>query len=246
MSSNKYQMNLFSLFEAPVSPGKVVIKYVELAEHPKRGLVTDEVRAFIDGKLVGYLKIDRTSDEIMQRECGNIYAYMSEWEGKSMLYSDEIAGKSIDDFTYEEAKDTINMVNGYFFHYRFNETALADALSSRDKAIAMLKKFDDSDIFDDVRTRWKNYIDFASKPFVAYANTAISSYNGVHTDNRGRGIGKLLYKAAAKWIYERGLGKGLYASSLQSGDAKGIWLKFEEEGLIKHEDNRMYLDGSLL
>ena len=53
----------------------------------------------------------------------------------------------------------------------------------------------------------------------------------------------MLYRAGAKWIKDRNLGPGLYASKLQSDDASVMWRKFEREGLVVTDGDRKYLVG---
>lgn len=52
----------------------------------------------------------------------------------------------------------------------------------------------------------------------------------VHESMRRQGIGSALYLQAARWMAERGL--RLYASGLQSDEAKGVWKALENQGFV--------------
>ena len=89
----------------------------------------------------------------------------------------------------------------------------------------------------------KQTIQHAIKPFVAYISAQENQHQGLDADNRGRGIGMAMYLEGAKWLRERGLAKGLYASSLQSDEAKSMWKKMEQQGLVVSDGDRKYVNG---
>lgn len=213
----------------------------------KHCYVCDSVEAFIDGEKVGYLKFD-WSDPKLVAEYPTNYHIIEDWTGTVFSYELKV------DVTYETvdlkrlrawAEEALNKVPVPNIEQRHpiiigRRTITAEA--SRPELIALLVEIDHSKEMKEKVSKSLESIEFSlNKPFVAYSQTGMSAINGVHTDNRGKGIGALLYREAAKWIIERGIGKGLYESGIQSGDAKIIWEVFDSRGMVHQDGDRRYL-----
>jgi hypothetical protein len=70
-------------------------------------------------------------------------------------------------------------------------------------------------------------------------NKPIVDYINVNEDYRRTGIGTALYFAGANWM--RNIGMQLYASSIQSDEARSVWSKFKNKGYVNSDGERKYL-----
>ena len=252
-------MRAQDLFEYTTHKGvKITFDHRPAAEHLKAGYICDQIDAYEEGKKVGYLKIDRIDISLFKKECPDIWAYMQEYMGKHM-FSDPT--QPIGEKPLSELVSAIR--SGYisrYVHYyakqmkwapeeisTINTIANGDSIPDYSKYESIIRKFfkqwNKTDSGKDAITRMKATIDRATKPFVAYINTKENSHQGVEANNSGRGIGMALYLEGARWIAKRGLAKGLYASSLQSDEAKEAWIKLERQGLVVQDGKRKYVKG---
>jgi hypothetical protein len=78
------------------------------------------------------------------------------------------------------------------------------------------------------------------KPIVDYVRTDVSVPNGVPNDNRGQGLGLLLYGAVAHHLPT--LGMRLHASSDQSLDAQEMWAFFASQSWTERVGARTVLN----
>lgn len=238
----------------------IKFQYEPIAEHLKAGFVSDHLNAFENGKKVGYLKIDRIDEELFKKECPDIWAYQQEYEGKHM-FSD--ASQPISKKPFDEL---VRALRSGFMAYHI--TYWAKELKWKESDIKTLN--DIAQQYDTPTSQWLEYDDLvrkffiewintsdgktankrrkekiqhSTKPFVAYISVEENRHQGLDANNQGRGIGMALYLEGAKWIKDRGLAKGLYASSIQSAHAKAIWDKLEKQGLVVKDGKRKYLKG---
>lgn len=229
------------------------------AEHLKAGMVCDHLYAFENGKKVGYLKIDRIDPKLFQKECPDIWSYKQEYGG-THLFSDTstpIADKPL--------SELVKALRSGYMHRHVQYWAKEMKWSPED--IQVISKITDE--YQTSPEEWSKYHDlivkffldwpkktndgkkavkdmkakysYLIKPFVAYINTKENRHQGLESDNSKRGIGTMLYITGAKWIKDRGLGLGLYASTLQSEDAQRAWKKFERNGMVGTDGERKYI-----
>lgn len=240
---------------------KIDFEYQAAAEHLKAGLVSDHLIAFEDGRKVGYLKIDRIDPKLFKIECPDIWSYKQEYGGEH-LFSDTSVPVGVKPFEelvkalrsgYMEryagywaremkwAANDVETISKIVSEYR---TPASQWSEYHDLVVKFFKEWP-SKTSDGRRAvkRMKDYYNHAIKPFVAYINTKENRHQGVESDNSRRGIGTALYLAGAKWIKDRGIGAGLYASSLQSDDAQAAWKKFEKQGIVVKDGDRKFIAG---
>lgn len=70
-----------------------------------------------------------------------------------------------------------------------------------------------------------------------YVDKPIVDYIRVEPEYRRQGIGTALYRAAQKWLHDRGM--KLYASGLQSDEAKAAWKNMRKQWPVKAERGTM-------
>lgn len=242
------------------NPPELKMEYIPVAEHLKAGMVSDHIYAYENGKKVGYLKIDRIDPKLFKEECPDLWSYKQSWEGSSLFpYGSE--STPIQERSYE---DLVKALRSGYLHRGISSSARQMGWDESDikiiDQIANEYRLDPNEFkqYADLVKRffleWPNTRDgkalakkvkdklaYLTKPFVAYINTKENRHQGLDNDNSGRGIGTALYLAGSQWIRDRKLGKGLYASSVQSDDAKAIWSKFESKGMVAKDGERRYL-----
>ncbi len=248
------------LTEAMTNDGaRIELRYVEKMDDLKPGCRCDAVLAFIDDVQVGYLKFDYTTTSIMREEVKTLWQFASHYTG---VCFNDAGDKAYSEMT---ASDIASILRGIKSHSRMagyhipgaspQGKVIFDSIddyllpysvmdSDRGELLALLKGCEKTKVADSYRDRRRNYMAFHRKPFVAYVNTTENRARGNVMDHSRRGIGTVLYQAAAIWIVERGLAKGLYGSSNQTDRAQAVWDKFEENGWVSRDGKRRYLDPS--
>lgn len=237
----------------------ITFEFKPEAEHLKAGLVCDHLYAYENGKKVGYLKIDRIDPDRFRKECPDVWSYNQEFGGKH-LFSDTtvpVAEKPL--------SELIKALRSGYLHRHVSYWAKEMKWDS--ESIQIITKITDE--YQTSPEEWSKYHDlivkffldwpkktndgkkavkdmkakysYLIKPFVAYINTKENRHQGLESDNSKRGIGTMLYITGAKWIKDRGLGLGLYASTLQSEDAQRAWKKFERNGMVGTDGERKYI-----
>lgn len=244
---------------------EVTFSYRENDQILKPGCRCDAVRAFIDGKQVGYLKFDYTTKALLSAECPTLWAWANDYSG---FCGGRSVGKPYGDQTVDELFGLLYSVKSYLRYVQLPEgttprqrdiwehmgdsqhSEMKASISELDRApmVALLTKLEKSKaakaIYGAAKTK---YLRHHSKPFVAFSNTednlhARHDADLIMTNNQGRGLGSLLYRATSQWIAERGLAKGLYASGNRSDSALSLWGVFEHRGWVTKDSGRMYLD----
>ena len=229
----------------------IKIDFVRFAEQTsKHNYVCDSAVGYIDGEKVGYVKADYC-DPKLTKEYPTNYHIVQDWSGHVFIYPLRI----IDTYDTVSFPDLVRWVKDALHLFRYEMVAgypISHDLTSykspeitedrRPEIVSLLKDLANSREMKKYLERPLKSIEFfTNKPFVSYSQTGVSSFNGIHKDNTGRGIGALLYREAAKWFIERGM-KGLYASGIQSGDAQLLWDVFEARGWVHLDGDRKYLN----
>ena len=230
----------------------VRLDFVTNIEHmDKHCYQSDGVEAYINGKKSGYIKFDYSLMRWFNEYPTN-YHIRSQWSGTSFIYPMEMTD-TYDTVSFDRlvswAKNAI-----HYFRYAPKITKahpICDALIAyppvdvserRAEIVAMLMALDASEYMKEaLESPVRSIQFFMNKPFVAHSNVSENKYQGVMSDNRGRGLGMLLYREAANWIIETGIGPGLYASTNQTDEAALIWQVLEERGWVHKDADRRYL-----
>ncbi|KKM90777.1 hypothetical protein LCGC14_1235280 [marine sediment metagenome] len=195
-----------------------------------RGWKIDKLTAYVDGKDVGYIKIENIPKERYEQYYPTIVNYVSQISGTHILP----IGKGHLHWKELETEDLRRSVKtaywailhkDYSVNEEFKKLPREDLEKMMDDIILPIKKR--------YGKQYKEFVDHhVDKPFV--------SYIFVEKDVRRQRIGVALYLTAAKWLKKQGL--RLYASVGQSDEAKATWQYLEKHYNVKKDGDRRYLD----
>jgi len=174
-------------------------------EHDKeRGYNISQINAFIDGNLVGELKIAYIPLEKFEEIYKSIwhYLYLSKgWTSlKKIIYTDKWKDPEI---LWEHI-------------YPYLRMGIGSNLSLEEK-IEIIKEIQNNSIYKDDFHKFKRH--WVNKPMVDFIQ--------VNPKWRRKGIGTSLYREGARIMAQKGL--KLYASGIQSPEAKAAWSKMPIE-----------------
>jgi GNAT superfamily N-acetyltransferase len=204
-----------------------------------RGWQVDQIKAFVDGQEVGYLKLSYIPRERFNRYYPSIFNWLSQMEGKHILPFNK---QHLDPFKHLDAGEIKRALHNALYYYvkleglRYNEVeSLPDS-----ELLLWLRKAEGAahtqsgDKFEDF--------------YAYYVNRPLVDYIHVNKDFRQRGIGTALYIAGAKWMAQKGM--QMYASTLQQPEAAAAWKKMQERGWVKiarmADKDRRYLEPTLI
>lgn len=189
----------------------------------------NRIDAYDNGDKVGYIKIDYTTPDLIK--------YPTVWH----MANEQ--GWCFSDISIEDTYETIDLDKAKQWYKTIRQhQSIYEELTQKEDIIAHLKKLEKSKLGDRIRGKFKSqYKWFLRHPSVAFVRTTKSEHHGIMEDYSGKGYGKLLYLEAAKWVHENHLGKGIYASSLQSDSAKNIWKYFACQHLVFSYNGRSYI-----
>lgn len=214
-----------------------------------RGWQVDEVRAYVNGVTVGYLKMSYIPLERFKRYYPSIFNYLDQIAGWAGLYPWENRGMRWQDMTDDQLKKLIKHIEFRFHHQDYSDYDGRSKALNVDRPIleqwaarleAQLMKSVHGEKFKGFRKTHVN------KPLVDYIRVSNGKEGDTRKfvddgiDYRKRGIGRALYMEGAQWLKEQGM--VLRASSLQQPEAAAAWMSFKREGLTrKDKDGRTYL-----
>lgn len=195
-----------------------------------RGFKLDQLTAYVDGKEVGYIKIENIPKERYEWYYPTIINYISQIGGTPILPSEKrhLHWKELET---EELRDAVKNAYWGVLHKDY----------SMDQEFKMLPREDLEKMMEDAMPaiekiygkHYKEFVDHhVDKPFVAYIH--------VEKDLRRERIGVAMYLTAAKWLKKQGL--QLYASIGQTKEAQGAWKYLEKHYNVKKDGKRRYLD----
>lgn len=198
----------------------ITYKFVADIEGDKnRGWQVDEVKAFYDEKEVGYLKISYIPKERFERQYRSIFDYLYKIEGKHLL------PRGVD-----PKKVTAAELRPYLFALQYEAEGWADGdwqkANERWTDQEVMTYFYEVErvIYKHNEKRFKEFREFhVDKPLVDFIR--------VQPEYQRKGVASLLYKLGAKWMASRGM--KLFASGLQSDQAKAAWSKLSVDGKVK-------------
>lgn len=192
--------------------------YKDDSEPANRGWVVDMVRAMVAGEEVGYLKISYIPRERFEQFYPDVFHYLKRIEGKSLISADE--HRHYSEWSTGELREALYRLSGYERGWNENlprdrNTLLKLAQQAEHR---YEKKFREFEAF---------HVD---RPYVDFIR--------VDREWMRKGLGMALYEAGAKWMAHKGL--RLYASGLQSDEAKAVWNQLEREGKVAQDGKRRY------
>lgn len=214
--------NIFENYET--KDGKELeFKWIESTDEVSvnQGWIVHELKAFLDGDEVGYIKASYIPEERFEKVFPTVFHYLSNVRGKLILNRGD--GKSVgsnrDEFP-DDIKDFAESLHQYArgeMRTHPDYPAYGDEVSEEkwaEIAEYYVEKYKER--YGDDYSRFREW--YVNKPYVDYIN--------VKREYRRRGIGFQLYKRMAEILGERGM--VLYASSLQSEEAQAAWEKLKE------------------
>jgi len=170
------------------------------------GWVLHRIDAFVDGRKVGYLKVSYIPRELFDRLFPNVWEYKRRVGGWHAVGVGPEASMTL--------TDTYLMVTKYTWMDLYNKYQRGERPTDKEM-LAFLKKME--------KIHAKGYQEFEAfhvdKPLVDYIR--------VESEWQRQGIGTALYKFGARWL-ARTKGLPLYASGIQSDDAKAAWKRLRE------------------
>lgn len=239
-------MKISEILEATTKYGdEITFKRIEDSEGDNnRGWQVDRLDAYVNGKRVGHLKMSYIPKERYERYYPTILNFISSISGhvilpykKTHLHYSELSD--------DELRETIR--NGYHIFdrrrleydyssnsYSINGVQLNDM--TRPQLLAHVEE-----IIDLANENFNHNRPMGFKWFKKYyVNKPIVDFIKVDDEFQRQGIGFALYKEGSNWMREKGM--KLYASSIQSDDAKAAWKAMHK--YVKKDKRGSFLDFS--
>ncbi len=205
----------------------ITFKYIDSSEGDKnRGWQIDEVKAYLDGKEVGYLKLSYIPRERFEKYYPGILNFLTQVNGSGDLphgYETtpwkEIPIDKLRPYVYHMAQDAgIGWTESNALQSEAKTASDEQVHHIIDSLEKMLMK-EKGILFK----RFEKY--FVDKPLVDYIR--------VNNEYRRQGIGTALYRAGYEWMKSKGL--PLYASGVQSDEAKATWKSMQKDFPVTRE-----------
>lgn len=213
--------------------------------------VFTKIRAFIYNEYVGYLVIGNITPESFHKYIPTIWHYTFLISGYCFKF-DKTYFKNLPDkenkFSNQQKIDLVKSCNSYWnFTFGNSEAEINKNINLNTVKIFWPKA---TKIIKKLKEKQYNYLKLAiNKPYIDFikvnmGETNFDFHDGMkhlttHTDWRRKRIAIALYVFAAEYLHKKGL--KLYASSLQSDDAKEAWKKLEELGLTDFDGLKRFL-----
>lgn len=211
----------------------VDLQFRENVDRENRGFEIDEVTATINGNLVGYLKVSNVPARNFKLYLPTIWHYLGSiggWYTPELFEAHDGKAKPISCVEFLDLK-----VKAAQYYYGLD----CKNCSSYEE---LMKKAETCRRHRENISQYKKFQAFyKDKPYVDYVNVGYHPSRQMEIEHRGRGIGMMLYSAAAHSLKQKKL--LLHASGLQSNDAQRMWKHFEDAGWTETDvaRNRRYL-----
>lgn len=200
---------------------KIEIRWDTNTEKPNRGFICHMATAWTENnECLGFLRVAYIDKNEYKRLVPTIWHHAQAFSGLCLGLESEDEPKK---FTGERAKEFCERVNQYLFSWGTQPAETVAELEMRVKKNPKYKRLMEN------KKKSLNY--HLMTPYVDYAD--VSGRNRMQlgiTDQRGAGVGKLLYYGTSVALEDMGL--PFFSSTLQSPEAEGIWKKFEEMGML--------------
>jgi len=210
-------MKLTDIFEAAV-PGLTFTYHEDIEGDKNRGWQIDEIKAIIDGKEVGYLKISYIPKERFKTHYPNILTYLRKMKGISVL------PYGYDNVDYHDIPPEIlkgNLEHAYLAIVRGWDMEEFERLRNLplDQVIPEYEKFEK--IAQNRHGRqfreFKHY----------HIDKAIDDFVSVKPEFQGKGIGSALERAAHEWMKKKGI--QYYLSTLRTKPGEALLTKLKRD-----------------
>lgn len=220
---------------------EVILQFVYDIERKKQNIrrsawEVHAVRALINGKEAGYLKIAYIPREKGKEVFPDIIMFAARQRGYSFLTDSlrEHAGPvDYAKLPIEELRELTKGITTYTIGSSFGHHEEVDRASENE-----LRKLFKERVLLLKKRLGKDYIEFMNR----FVNKPFVDFIRVEEDYQRKGVAILLYVSAAKWLATQGM--RLYPGGPQSAEAVKAWEKMEERGWIKHDGKRRYIDAN--
>ncbi|TLX16657.1 hypothetical protein [Rhizobium sp. MHM7A] len=217
------------------------MSYGTNVEAENRGIIVDEVTAFIGQVKVGYLKIELLPEASLPKFFpSGVLNYMSHFSGNLVFpYGmDSTDIKTADLATLQHVVDYFS--TGWTSHAPriiLENTAEFDPWYRKN---VLSKKWlkPQVDRYDEFVNRRLN------QAFVAYANTESPNKQVYETSYSGKGIGTAMYIAAAFELERQGM--ALRGSEVCNEKAQALWASLNEKGIVESVGNSRYVSAPMI
>lgn len=203
----------------------VTFKYKESSEGDKnRGWTVDKVVAYLNGEEVGYLKMSYIPRECFERYYPGILNYLTLIGGHHVLPYDNQTTPWREIPADELRKCIYNLAQTARMGWTESNNLQTQANNSTDKEVYDMVAAFEKKLTQEkglLFKRFKSY--FVDKPIVDYIK--------VEDKYKRQGIGTALYRAGYEWMRKKGM--TLYASGIQSDDAKATWKTMQKQFHVK-------------
>lgn len=190
-------------------------------DRPNRGYICHQATAWHDDEFQGFLRVAYVDREEYDRHNPTVWDHFRNFSGMCLPFRGEDPRALRGEKAAEFYRSTL--------HYLGLRNAAAPPTYEEFEAQARATRR-----YQDLMRQREEFFEFhLGKPYVDYAD--VSGRNLRHftegaPDRRGEGVGKLLYFGTAHALADTGL--PFHSSGIQSDDARGIWARFGEMGLI--------------
>ena len=217
------------------------LTYRTNVETENRGIVVDEITAFIGSLKVGYLKIELFPEASIPKFFpSGVLNYLSHFSGHLVFpYRHEST-----DVKTADLKMLQHVVD--FFSTGFTGYAPRIVLDNSDEFEPWYRRnVLSSKWFKPQVERFDNFISRrVNQAFVAYSNTESPNRQVYETSYSGKGIGTAMYIAAALEMERRGM--ALRGSETCNEKANALWLSLEGMGIVETVGTSRYVSAPLI
>jgi len=201
----------------------------DIEGNKNRGWIVHKITAFVNGEEAGYIKVMYIPKERFKEYYPNVINYISQITGYHPLPSkkEHLPWQKL---STEELR---KLVQSTYFIFLRKDFSTDEIKKLSRKKLEEMTKYIISILEDRYNKKFEEFKNYeVDKPKIDY----------IYVDKkfRRRRIGLMLYLKMAKWLKKQGL--KLYASNLQSDDAKAIWNYLEKNYNVKKDGDRRYLD----
>lgn len=225
-------MKLHTLYERSEQTPAVTFKYLDDVEGDKnRGFRVDEIKALVDGKEAGYLKVSYIPKDRFAAHYQNIFQWLSKMRGHSIFpykYRETCDWKKIPIDVLKQNLQHVHLVlDGGWNMEEFDR----------------LRSLND----DEVIKEYERFEQLANKKYAKefkefkqyFVDKAYVDFIRVEKEFQRRGIGTALQRAGYEWMKKKKI--PLYASATQTDEAKALWAKMKTQ--FKTAEDKFKLHG---
>lgn len=225
----------------------IELNYATNVEIPNRGLIYDEITAFVDGDKAGYMRIEILPPESIENYYpSGVLNYINNFVGITVFGGVDDWYKPTDVKTAD--MDTLNHVS-YMLHAhgKVSENTTFQSFGDfRNWSANVLEK---TKWFKSCQNQFEEFCSRKNDPMVSFASTDTPNKIPFEKSWEGLGIGRAMYIAMALELERRGL--QLRRSAMASDSAMRLWQTFERDGItepgpVVNDDTQPRLSADLI